>query len=195
MKTSRLFFVQRSMYDLLLSKSFTLEDLIGILTYQRTGKKITPITTELIYQINSRVGYVLFNNGPAGVDIRLSSDSSYKYDELSERELDYIKDEVINYLVLDNNVHYITDTEDSVKCYEIVTSSTADTVYTVVVVEKGFLSLVTTNPETLTSVYRELIRHLFGNESVNFDLNREYLGLKMNPGNFDLVKLRADKRN
>jgi len=194
LKTSRLFFVQRSMYDLLLSKSFTLEDLIGILTYQRTGKKITPITTELIYQINSRVGYVLFNNGPAAADTP-SSGSSYKYGELSERELDYIKDEVINYLVLDNNVHYITDTEDSVKCYEIVTSSTADTVYTVVVVEKGFLSLVTTNPETLTSVYRELIRHLFGNESVNFDLNREYLGLKMNPGNFDLVKLRADKRN
>lgn len=194
MKTSRLFFVQRSMYDLLLSKSFTLEDLIGILTYRMTGKKITPITTELIYQINSRVGYVLFNN-KSDTDIRLSSDSSYKYDELSERELDYIKDEVINYLVLDNNVHYITDTEDSVKCYEIVTSSTTDTVYTVVVVEKGFLSLVTTNPETLAGVYRELIRHLFGNESVNFDLNREYLGLKMNPGNFDLVKLRADKRN
>lgn len=194
MKTSRLFFVQRSMYDLLLSKSFTLEDLIGILTYQGTGKKITPITTELIYQINSRVGYVLFNNN-YDLDIRSSSDSSYKYDELSERELNYIKDEVINYLVLDNNGPYITDTEDSVKCYEIVTSSTADTVYTVVVVEKGFLSLVTTNPETLTSVYRELIRHLFGNESVNFDLNREYLGLKMNPGNFDLVKLRADKRN
>ena len=194
MKTSRLFFVQRSMYDLLLSKSFTLEDLIGVLTYRNTGKKITPITTELVYQINSRVGYVLFNNNcdPA---IRSSSDSSYKYDELSERELDYIKDEVINYLVLDNDGHYVTDTEDSVKCYEIVTSSTADTVYTVVVVEKGFLSLVTTNPETLTSVYRELIRHLFGNESVNFDLNREYLGLKMNPGNFDLVKLRADKRN
>lgn len=194
MKTSRLFFVQRSMYDLLLSKSFTLDDLIGILTYQGTGKKITPITTELIYQIHSRVGYVLFNNNsdPA---IKSSSDSSYKYDELSERELNYIKDEVINYLVLDNHEHYITDTEDSVKCYEIVTSSTTDTVYTVVVVEKGFLSLVTTNPETLAGVYRELIRHLFGNESVNFDLNREYLGLKMNPGNFDLVKLRADKRN
>lgn len=194
MKTSRLFFVQRSMYDLLLSKSFTLEDLIGILTYQKTGKKITPITTELISQVNSRVEYVLFNNNcdPA---IQLSSSSSYNYSQLSDRELDYIKDEVINYLVLDNTEHYITDTEDSVKCYEIVTSSTADTVYTVVVVEKGFLSLVTTNPETLTSVYRELIRHLFGNESVNFDLNREYLGLKMNPGNFDLVKLRADKRN
>ena len=194
MKTSRLFFVQRSMYDLLLSKSFTLEDLIGILTYQQTGKKITPITEELISQVNSRVSYVFFNNS-YGPDIRAPSDSSYKYDELSERELNYIKDEVINYLVLDNHEHYITDTEDSVKCYEIVTSSTADTVYTVVVVEKGFLSLVTTNPETLTSVYRELIRHLFGNESVNFDLNREYLGLKMNPGNFDLVKLRADKRN
>lgn len=194
MKTSRLFFVQRSMYDLLLSKSFTLEDLIGVLTHQKTGKKITPITTELIAQINSRVNYVLFNN-PCGEAVRSSSIGSYKYDELSERELDYIKDEVINYLVLDNNGPYITDTEDSVKCYEIVTSSTADTVYTVVVVEKGFLSLVTTNPETLTSVYRELIRHLFGNESVNFDLNREYLGLKMNPGNFDLVKLRADKRN
>lgn len=194
MKTSRLFFVQRSMYDLLLSKSFTLEDLIGILTYQQTGKKITPITTELISQIDSRVNYVLFNNNsdPA---IRSSSAGSYSYGELTERELDYIKDEVINYLVLDNVGHYVTDTEDSVKCYEIVTSSTADTVYTVVVVEKGFLSLVTTNPETLTSVYRELIRHLFGNESVNFDLNREYLGLKMNPGNFDLVKLRADKRN
>ena len=194
MKTSRLFFVQRSMYDLLLSKSFTLEDLIGILTYQRTGKKITPITTELISQINSRVNYVLFNN-PCGEAVRSSSAGSYYYDELSERELNYVKDEVIDYLVLDNVGHYITDTEDSVKCYEIVTSSTADTVYTVVVVEKGFLSLVTTNPETLTSVYRELIRHLFGNESVNFDLNREYLGLKMNPGNFDLVKLRADKRN
>lgn len=194
MKTSRLFFVQRSMYDLLLSKSFTLEDLIGVLTYQNTGKKITPITAELISQINSRVNYVLFNNS-CDLAIRSSSSSSYNYDKLSERELDYIKDEVINYLVLDNNEHYITDTEDSVKCYEIVTSSTADTVYTVVVVEKGFLSLVTTNPETLTSVYRELIRHLFGNESVNFGLNREYLGLKMNPGNFDLVKLRADKRN
>ena len=194
MKTSRLFFVQRSMYDLLLSKSFTLEDLIGVLTYQKTGKKITPITTELIAQINSQVNYVLFNN-PCGEAVRSSSDSSYNYDKLSERELDYIKDEVINYLVLDNYEHYVTDTGDSVKCYEIVTSSTADTVYTVVVVEKGFLSLVTTNPETLTSVYRELIRHLFGNESVNFDLNREYLGLKMNPGNFDLVKLRADKRN
>ena len=194
MKTSRLFFVQRSMYDLLLSKSFTLEDLIGVLTYRNTGKKITPITEELISQVNSRVSYVLFNNS-CDLAIRSSSDSSYNYDKLSERELDYIKDEVINYLVLDNNEHYITDTEDSVKCYEIVTSSTADTVYTVVVVEKGFLSLVTTNPETLTSVYRELIRHLFGNESVNFDLNREYLGLKMNPGNFDLVKLRADKRN
>lgn len=194
MKTSRLFFVQRSMYDLLLSKSFTLEDLIGILTYQRTGKKITPITTELISQTNSRVDYVLFNSNsdPA---IRSSSAGSYSYDELSERELDYIKDEVINYLVLDNFGRYIADTEDSVKCYEIVTSSTADTVYTVVVVEKGFLSLVTTNPETLTSVYREIIRHLFGNESVNYGLNREYLGLKMNPGNFDLVKLRADKRN
>ena len=194
MKTSRLFFVQRSMYDLLLSKSFTLEDLIGLLTYQKTDKKITPITEELISQVNSRVGYVLFNN-KFGLDVTSSSDSYYKYDELSERELNYIKDEVINYLVLDNTGPYITDTEDSVKCYEIVTSSTADTVYTVVVVEKGFLSLVTTNPETLTSVYRELIRHLFGNESVNFDLNREYLGLKMNPGNFDLVKLRADKRN
>ena len=194
MKTSRLFFVQRSMYDLLLSKSFTLEDLIGILTYQGTGKKITPITSELISQINSRVSYVLFNT-QLGRDTALPDGSSYDYKELSKRELDYIKDEVINYLVLDNIGHYVTDTEDSVKCYEIVTSSTADTVYTVVVVEKGFLSLVTTNPETLTSVYRELIRHLFGNESVNFDLNREYLGLKMNPGNFDLVKLRADKRN
>ena len=194
MKTSRLFFVQRSMYDLLLSKSFTLEDLIGVLTYQNTGKKITPITEELISQVNSRVSYVLFNNS-CDLAIRSSSDSSYKYDKLSERELDYIKDEVIDYLVSGNTEHYIPDTEDSVKCYEIVTSSTADTVYTVVVVEKGFLSLVTTNPETLTSVYRELIRHLFGNESVNFGLNREYLGLKMNPGNFDLVKLRADKRN
>lgn len=194
MKTSRLFFVQRSMYDLLLSKSFTLEDLIGVLTYQNTGKKITPITAELISQVNSRVSYVLFNNS-CDLAIRSSSDSSYKYDKLSERELDYIKDEVIDYLVSGNTEHYIPDTEDSVKCYEIVTSSTADTVYTVVVVEKGFLSLVTTNPETLTSVYRELIRHLFGNESVNFGLNREYLGLKMNPGNFDLVKLRADKRN
>ena len=194
MKTSRLFFVQRSMYDLLLSKSFTLEDLIGVLTYQNTGKKITPITTELISQVNSRVRYVLFNDN-SDLVIRSSSSSSYNYDKLSERELDYIKDEVINYLVLDNTEQYITDTEDSVKCYEIVTSSTADTFYTVVVVEKGFLSLVTTNPETLTSVYRELIRHLFGNESVNFGLNREYLGLKMNPGNFDLVKLRADKRN
>ena len=194
MKTSRLFFVQRSMYDLLLSKSFTLEDLIGVLTYRNTGKKITPITAELISQINSRVKYVLFNDN-SDLAIRSSSSSSYNYDKLSERELDYIKDEVINYLVLDNTEQYITDTEDSVKCYEIVTSSTADTVYTVVVVEKGFLSLVTTNPETLTSVYRELIRHLFGNESVNFGLNREYLGLKMNPGNFDLVKLRADKRN
>ena len=194
MKTSRLFFVQRSMYDLLLSKSFTLEDLIGILTYQGTGKKITPITSELISQINSRVSYVLFNT-QLGRDTALPDGSSYDYKELSKRELDYIKDEVINYLVSDNIGHYVTDTEDSVKCYEIVTSSTADTVYTVVVVEKGFLSLVTTNPETLTSVYRELIRHLFGNESVNFDLNREYLGLKMNPGNFDLVKLRADKRN
>lgn len=194
MKTSRLFFVQRSMYDLLLSKSFTLEDLIGVLTYQKTGKKITPITEELISQVNSRVSYVFFNNS-YGPDTPASSDSSYKYDELSERELNYIKDEVINYLVLDNYEYYVSDTGDSVKCYEIVTSSTADTVYTVVVVEKGFLSLVTTNPETLTSVYRELIRHLFGNESVNFDLNREYLGLKMNPGNFDLVKLRADKRN
>ena len=194
MKTSRLFFVQRSMYDLLLSKSFTLEDLIGILTYQGTGKKITPITSELISQINSRVSYVLFNT-QLGRDTALPDGSSYDYKELSKRELDYIEDEVINYLVSDNTGHYVTDTEDSVKCYEIVTSSTADTVYTVVVVEKGFLSLVTTNPETLTSVYRELIRHLFGNESVNFDLNREYLGLKMNPGNFDLVKLRADKRN
>ena len=194
MKTSRLFFVQRSMYDLLLSKSFTLEDLIGVLTYQKTGKKITPITEELISQVNSRVSYVFFNNS-YGPDTPASSDSSYKYDELSERELNYIKDEVINYLVLDNYEYYVSDTGDSVKCYEIVTSSTADTVYTVVVVEKGFLSLVTTNPETLTSVYRELIRHLFGNESVNYDLNREYLGLKMNPGNFDLVKLRADKRN
>ena len=194
MKTSRLFFVQRSMYDLLLSKSFTLEDLIGILTYQNTGKKITPITAELISQINSRVNYVLFNDN-SDLAIRSSSSSSYNYDKLSERELDYIKDEVINYLVLDNFGRYIASTEDSVKCYEIVTSSTTDTVYTVVVVEKGFLSLVTTNPETLTSVYRELIRHLFGNESVNYDLNREYLGLKMNPGNFDLVKLRADKRN
>ena len=194
MKTSRLFFVQRSMYDLLLSKSFTLEDLIGILTYQGTGKKITPITSELISQINSRVSYVLFNTQLGG-DTALPDGSSYDYKELSKRELDYIEDEVINYLVSDNIGHYVTDTEDSVKCYEIVTSSTADTVYTVVVVEKGFLSLVTTNPETLTSVYRELIRHLFGNESVNFDLNREYLGLKMNPGNFDLVKLRADKRN
>ena len=194
MKTSRLFFVQRSMYDLLLSKSFTLEDLIGVLTYQNTGKKITPITAELISQINSRVKYVLFNDN-SDLAIRSSSSSSYNYDKLSERELDYIKDEVIDYLVSGNTEHYIPDTEDSVKCYEIVTSSTADTVYTVVVVEKGFLSLVTTNPETLTSVYRELIRHLFGNESVNFGLNREYLGLKMNPGNFDLVKLRADKRN
>lgn len=194
MKTSRLFFVQRSMYDLLLSKSFTLEDLIGVLTYQNTGKKITPITAELISQVNSRVSYVLFNDN-SDLAIRSSSSSSYNYDKLSERELDYIKDEVIDYLVLGNTEHYIPDTEDSVKCYEIVTSSTADTVYTVVVVEKGFLSLVTTNPETLTSVYRELIRHLFGNESVNFGLNREYLGLKMNPGNFDLVKLRADKRN
>ena len=194
MKTSRLFFVQRSMYDLLLSKSFTLEDLIGILTYQGTGKKITPITSELISQINSRVSYVLFNT-QLGRDTALPDGSSYDYKELSKRELDYIEDEVINYLVSDNTGHYVTDTEDSVKCYEIVTSSTADTVYTVVVVEKGFLSLVTTNPETLTGVYRELIRHLFGNESVNFDLNREYLGLKMNPGNFDLVKLRADKRN
>lgn len=140
------------------------------------------------------MSYVLFNNN-SDLAIRSSSSSSYNYDKLSERELDYIKDEVIDYLVSGNTEQYIPDTEDSVKCYEIVTSSTADTVYTVVVVEKGFLSLVTTNPETLTSVYRELIRHLFGNESVNFGLNREYLGLKMNPGNFDLVKLRADKRN
>ena len=193
MKTLQLYFVQRSTYDLLVSKDFTTEDLLNIIKGNSGSKKISPITERLIHCIDSHVKSVLFNNF-ASVAI---SSNEYKYlKPLNDSELKYVTDEVNSYLLCDEDYASFNDSNDEkLKCYEIVTNSNTDTINLVIVVEKGFLSLVTTNPEKLTCFYRELIRHSFGHEAICFQLNREYLGLKMNPGYYDLVKLRADKRS
>lgn len=193
MKIVQLHFVQRSMYDLLISKDFTADNLLSIFLGSSSPKKLSPITTSLLTCLNARVSTVLFNMGC----MEVSSGNTSKYAKpLTEQEATYVKDEVEAYLISDSKDECLYSSNDEkLKCYEIVTHSTADTINLVIVVEKGFLSLVTTNLEELTSFYRELIRHSFGHEAVNFSLNREYLGLKMNPGYFDLVRLRADKRS
>lgn len=193
MKIVQLHFVQRSMYDLLISKDFTTDDLLSIFTNTNSTKKLSVITKSLFACLDSRISSVLFNVNSAQASI---NDSSKYSKSLTEQEAAYVKDEVEAYLNYEDKDPYFSSSDgEKLKCYEIITHSSADTINLVIVVEKGFLSLVTTNLEELTSFYRELIRHSFGHEAVNFGLNREYLGLKMKPGYFDLVRLRADKRS
>lgn len=194
MKSVQLWFVQRNLYDLLVSKDFTHDDLLKVFTGWNLTKKISPVTKGLFSAANDRSSGALF-----GYSSFCSPAQDNKYSkELTEQELSYIKDEVENYLLVNQTEStYPTPScseEENTKCYEIVTHSSAETINLVIVMERSFLSLVTTNPETLSSFYREIICHSFGHDGVSSIVNREYLGLKMNPGYFDLVKLRCNKR-
>ena len=194
MKSVQLWFVQRNLYDLLVSKDFTHDDLLKVFTGGNLTKKISPVTKGLFSAVNDRSSGDLFG---CSCFPSLAQDNKYSK-ELTEQELSYIKDEVENYLLVNQTEStYPTSSrseEENTKCYEIVTHSSAETINLVVVMERSFLSLVTTNPETLSSFYREIICHSFGHGGVSATVNREYLGLKMNPGYFDLVKLRCNKR-
>ncbi len=194
MKNVQLWFVQRNLYDLLVSKDFTHDDLLKVFTGGNLTKKISPVTKGLFLTANYRPLEGLF-----GQSCFCSSPSDSRYaKELTTQELSYVQDEVENYLIasqIENGCPTsLCSEEENTKCYEIVTHSSAETINLVVVMERSFLSLVTTNPEALSSFYREIICHSFGHGGVSSTVNREYLGLKMNPGYFDLVKLRCNKR-
>lgn len=187
MKSLQIFFIQRSMYEQLLGKSFSQDDLVKLLESSSVERNVSPLTRAVIDSTDGKIKSVLFNGCAAPVACQGKYESKF---DINEDQLTYVNSEVHGYLT--EEVYF---SDENTKCYEIVTYSTPDAIKLIVVVEKGFLSLVTTNPETLSSVYRELLRHSFGHDAYSFELNREYLGLKMNPGYFDLVKLRADRRS
>lgn len=190
MKNSQLFYVTRNMYELLLSKDFSIEDLLAILERKTVSKRLSLMTVGILEQTDSKIKQVIFRHSHSAA-VR-SHAHGLLSQPLSDKEREYVNDEVDRYLLTYNNDYNDCSPEQSeedTKCYEIVTRSTPDTVNLVIVVDKGFLSLVTTNPEKLICFHREIIRHLFDNEACSFMSNDEYLGLKMNPGYFDLVKL------
>lgn len=188
MKIVRVHFIQRPLYSTLLSKDFTLDDIVKVFNRQ-SDKKVSHLTQEIIQKTKEICISTFFNTSNSAELTGITS----KYNvPLTEEQVAYAKAEVNDYLKQEN-IDFVN--ESGQKCYEIIICLSAEQVDLVVVVGKGFLSLVTTNSETLSCFYRELLRHCYEQNEVSCALNREYLGLKMNQGYFDLVKLRLEKRD
>lgn len=181
MKYANIEFIQRNHYNSLLTKDFTNEDILKLVRSQN-GKNISAMTLKSIIETNCLIKYVLFKNPEPQLCV-----SSNQGTRLTKDQEDYIAKEVKDYLTETYDIY------EETKCYETVIHPATTDITLLVIVEKGFLSLVTTNPEILQVFYRDLLRHSFGQQANSFMLNREYLGLKMKYGYFDLVKLRLDR--
>lgn len=180
-KWLRVVYLPRTTYISLIEAKKTTEEIIKLATFYGDPKDISALTSAIISRTNNVINRVFFNEELPAIC------SPNVVNKISTIEENYVRDFVDDYLKTSEMVEFE-------KCCEIVLNSTADEVTLLVVVEKGFLSFVAETKEKLSEHFLTLLRHSH-DQGCNYNqIGHKYLGLKMNKGYLDLVKLRLDRR-
>lgn len=162
-------YVDKATYSALVSK--------GIDVINPDKKLVSPLTRLILTTTNEIVKETLFKNQLSCVWEDL---------DISKEEILYTKTKTQSYL---KSKEY----DNTQKCYDIVPLTSENNLTLLVVVEEGFLSVVTETKEALLEHLLTLLRHFYDNNTTDWIVRREYLDLRLNIGSFDLVKLRFDR--
>jgi hypothetical protein len=211
-KPNELLFIDRHNFTALQDKSFNLDDIITLLTLdnvtqsgsmsdqhltsEKVNSKVSLMTQAYLSFLNDSIYKALFDQG---------FNSLYHSHKLSHQDIDYIKVKVKAQL-------FSVDTEDCYPCiamskeigsgqqidynqnekyYEIISTDSSKTNYTLVVIEEEFLSNLTECKEELSKFLLDCLSYQYKSEFDVYSVLKLYLSLKVNEGYFDLVKLRA----
>lgn len=180
-KWLRFAYIPRTTYISLIEGKKSTEEIIKLATSYQETKDVSTLTSAIVSRTNEVINSVFFNESlPPVCGITTINKTTTQEDN-------YVKDFVNEYLKTKDLVTFE-------KCCEIVLNSTPDELTILVIVEKGFLSFVTETKERLLEHFLTLLRHSHDQGVLYTPLGHKYLGLKMNRGYLDLVKLRLDRR-
>lgn len=179
-KYLRFAYIPRKTFTSLVEGKKSIEEIAKLCTSYSGDKDISVITASVVSRCNEVVNFVMLNEGVPPI---CGATSTHRSTLLEDS---YANDFVDEYLKC-------SDYYDA-KCYEIIPLSTADELTLLIVVERGFLRIVTESKDALSEHFLTLLRHGYDQGAYLGNLARKYLGLKMNKGYLDLVKLRLDRR-
>lgn len=180
-KYLRFAYIPRKTFTSLVEGKKSTEEIAKLCTYYPGDKDVSVITASVVSRCNEVVNFVIMNEQLPAI---CGTTNSHRATLLEDN---YANDFVDEYLKSG-------DIYENEKCCEIIPLSTTEELILLVVVEKGFLRIVTESKDTLTEHFLTLLRHGHEQGAYIGNLARKYLGLKMNKGYLDLVKLRLDRR-
>lgn len=153
---------------------------------------ISSLTLANIGSVRQLIDYVIYGVGSL-------NDHHYELgipNTLTKGEMEYVKQNAISTLIRsesnDEEAVCGTFNKSELKYYELIPYVDNTNLYLIVVVEPGFLSVVTETKEVLEEHLLNILRHCYDNDTFNGIVVREYLGLRLRNHNFNLVKNRLD---
>lgn len=183
-KYLRFTYIPRKTFTSLVEGRKTTDEIAKLCTSYQGDKDVSVITSAVVSRCNEVINHVIMNEMLPGICGVTSNRAATILED------SYANDFVDEYLKGGNSC----ETQENQKCCEIIPISTSEELTLLIVVEKGFLRLVAESKEALCEHFLTLLRHAHDHDAYNGALVRKYLGLKMNKGYLDLVKLRLDRR-
>ena len=201
-KPLELYFIDRVNFTQLQSKDVSLTDIRSLFTHhynpsyqtQENRNKFSTLTKAFILQLNLLMNRALFSYNSSNDYTDFSS-------PLSKNDITYVEHSAKSFLSKVTHAGYDEDCLESCtdtkiyppkKYYEIIPQSDATGSQLLVVLEEGFFA-------NLTKCKEELLKFLLDSLSYQYKWNaylerllRLYLSVKVNEGQFDLVKLRFE---
>lgn len=188
------YYISRDIYNDLAATGNGPEKVFELVQGNYKNKDVSGLTHGVAFSVNALVHKTLLNTDSHPV---ACSDSFPYHVNINKDEEKYVSESAKGYLISNNTnscpgVSYRSNDED-VKCFEIIPHATTDELFLIVVVDVGFLTVVTETKETLLQHFLSILRHCYDNKAFTGFFVHEYLGLKLSDGNFNLVLNRLNR--
>jgi len=191
---SEIYYIDRSNFNKIQNKNMNINDILDIFCdYPNTKEicdKISPITKSFIININKILNKSFFSNYLCTYSDNFLSSTDLKYIEYSSKK--YLEGELSNVVEASPSIRIDEDIQFPKKYYEIIPLVNATGLNLLVVIEEGFFF-------NLTKCKDELLKFILDSLSYQYKWNaflkhllRVYLSVKVNDGEFDLIKLRFE---
>lgn len=184
-KLSNLLFVDRNNYDNILDKKFNINDLVDVVYGHKANDRLSPLTTTILIQINSKLSKAFFDQGCYHLD------TLSVYGKLSNADHKYVDHYVNDCLHKDadasETVAYNYASGEDKKYYELIPLANNDIL---VVFEEAFFEIITESKDKLQQFVLDCLCHQYKFNSDLELLMKLYLSLQINETTLNMVKLR-----
>lgn len=190
-KYPSVFYITRDTYNDIASQGAGPEKVFELVQKNYDSKNLSELTKANVINVNSLVSKVLFSNS------HIQCTEIPRNINISKDEETYSKENA-KFVLIEEEMSLSTRASDSVdgdsaKCYEIIPYTTSVDLFLIVVVDVGFLSVVTETKEKLLQHFLSILRHCYDNKAFFGFVVHEYLGLKLSDNFFNLVLNRLDR--